>query len=80
MPRFYFDLRDGEEFTLDEEGVELNSIEAAKVEASYSLFELAKDNLPGEVRSKIAIEVRDEARLPLFQMSLVFEVTEVSAA
>jgi hypothetical protein len=74
MPRFYFDLRDGEEFTPDEEGVELDDLEAAKTEATEALAQLAKDVLPGAERREIAVEVRDEAKLPLLRAALRFEV------
>jgi hypothetical protein len=33
VPRFFFDIHDGEAFTLDREGVELDDLEAAKDEA-----------------------------------------------
>ncbi len=74
MSRFYFDLRDGEEFTRDEEGQELDDVAAAKTEATQSLAQLAKDALRRETRCQMAIEVRDAAKLPLLRASFVFEV------
>ena len=36
MPRYHFDLRDGDAFAEDEEGVELSDIESAQIEAAGS--------------------------------------------
>jgi hypothetical protein len=33
VPRFFFDIHDGEDFTPDHQGVELDGFEAAKEEA-----------------------------------------------
>ena len=46
MPRFYFDVRDGLRFTPDNVGLMFSDIEAAKVEATRALAEIAKDVLP----------------------------------
>ena len=43
MPRFYFDVRDGDRFTHDDEGVELVGIEAARDEATRALGEIARE-------------------------------------
>ena len=40
MPRFYFDVRDGDRFTHDDEGVELVGIEEARDEATRTLGEV----------------------------------------
>jgi hypothetical protein len=45
MPRFFFDIHDGENFTPDDVGLELKSLEAAKAEAKHSLF-LSRKNRP----------------------------------
>jgi hypothetical protein len=73
MPRFYLDRRDGENFLKDEEGSELASLEAARIEAATALSALARDALPGTVRQDLAIEVSDEKRGPLFTAALWFE-------
>jgi hypothetical protein len=38
--RYFFDLRDGDQVALDEEGVELPTIEAVQAEAAGSLSDL----------------------------------------
>ena len=40
MPRYYFDIRDGEEFVEDEEGIELEGI----AEAQFSLSIEVRDS------------------------------------
>jgi hypothetical protein len=47
MPRYYFDIRDGNGVSLDEEGMELRDMQAVQEEAARSLADMARD----EVRS-----------------------------
>jgi hypothetical protein len=42
MPRYHFDLRDGDAFAEDEEGVELSDIESAQIEAAGSLSDMSR--------------------------------------
>jgi hypothetical protein len=73
MPLFYFDVRDGERFTRDSQGVNFNGIEGARDEATRVLAEVARDVVPAADRRRIAIEVRDEAKKPLLVVALMFE-------
>jgi hypothetical protein len=63
MPRYYFDIREGENIAPDEEGLELPSIERVQEEAARSLADVARDavrkNHDGAGR-QMAIEVRDD--------------------
>jgi hypothetical protein len=74
MPRFYFDVRDGELFIPDDEGLELPGLEQAREHAAVALGDMAKDVLPNGSKHEMAIEVRDEAKEPLLQTILKFEV------
>jgi hypothetical protein len=74
MPRFYFDVRDGDKFIRDDDGLEYPDTETARDEAALALAEMAKDVLPGAAIREIAIEVRDEAKEPLLRAVLRFEV------
>jgi hypothetical protein len=75
MPLFYFDVRDGEKFTVDEQGRDCKGIEGARDQAMARLAERAKDVLPGPVRRRLAIEVRDDnAKEPMLVIALMFEV------
>lgn len=64
MTRYHFDVRAGDDpVTLDDEGMELPSVEAAWVEAAVSVAELAMDALPDRAEHcshhKMEVEVRD---------------------
>jgi hypothetical protein len=77
MPRYYFDHSDGDQFLRDDEGLEFDGIEAARDEAARALGEMARDVLPRAVRRVLAIEVRDEAKEPLLEARLIFEVARL---
>jgi hypothetical protein len=59
--RYYFDLRDGEEVAVDDEGVELPSLQAVQEEAALSLADWhAIRTHPNDGAGHLmAIEVRD---------------------
>jgi hypothetical protein len=73
MPRFFFDVRDSDQFTRDDDGLEFPSIEKARDEAARALAEMAKFVLPGSVVCELAIEVRDAAKQPLLRTMLRYE-------
>ena len=80
MPRYFFDLRDGDDLAVDEEGLELRSIQAVQEEAARSLADMARDevrrhsNDPNK-RHRMAIEVRDDNG-PLLQVKFTFEINK----
>jgi hypothetical protein len=59
MPRYYFDLTEGFETTLDEDGVDVADLDAAKAEAIRTLGEIAR----AKPETPLAIDVR-AARAP----------------
>jgi hypothetical protein len=62
VPRYYFDEYDGETVTQDDEGLELDGIEAARAEARKALPDIARDVLPEDGdRRTMVVKVRDEA-------------------
>ena len=68
MPRYYFDLRDGEDLTPDEIGLELSSFPAAQEEAARSLADLEAlrtHHIDG-AGGQLAVAVRDDAE-PVLQ-------------
>jgi hypothetical protein len=75
MKRYFFDIRDGDEVALDEEGMVLSDIQA--VQAARSLADIAKDAACGSssqgIGHRIAIEVRDDAG-PVLQAKFTFAV------
>ena len=80
MARYFFDWRDNENVDVDDEGIELPGLEAVKVEASRSLFERARDVLPGRDRHSLSIEVRDENGKPLLSVILILEVRTLASS
>jgi hypothetical protein len=79
MPRYYFDLRDGDEVALDEEGLELSDMHAVQAEAAKSLADMAREAVHGATFTaahSMAIEVRDDVG-PVMQVKFTFEVEKV---
>ena len=74
MTRYYFDLQDNDETTIDEEGVELASLQRVREEAGRSLAlgarrgHQSRDEPPHE----LAISVRDD-RGPVLKVRFTFE-------
>ncbi|MET4033060.1 hypothetical protein ABIB94_009091 [Bradyrhizobium sp. JR7.2] len=75
MRRYYFDIREGDEIFLDEEGLELSTIEKVQEEAARSLADMARDAVRtlGGNSQQISIEVRDDGG-PVLQLKFTFEV------
>jgi hypothetical protein len=61
VPRFFFDIHDGEDFTPDREGLDLDDLEAAKAEAKRTLPEIVKDEMPDGDRRDFTVDVKDAA-------------------
>jgi hypothetical protein len=60
MPRYFFDLHDGDGLVWDEGGQNLDCIEGACCEAQRKLAELVRDLPPDGRQRTIAMRVRDE--------------------
>ena len=78
MPRYYFDFRDGDNLSFDEEGLELSSIASVQEEAAKTLADLARDavrspKFDGTKYRRMAVEVRNEAG-PVLQVQFTLEV------
>ncbi len=59
MPRFYFDVREGDSFTRDPEGLEFDSLAQAEAEAANGAAEIGRERLPKGRCPEIMVEVRD---------------------
>ena len=60
MTRYYLDLRDGDGLAIDEEGLEMPDLAAAREEAAHALADMVHDSITGQNLDQIAIEVRDD--------------------
>jgi hypothetical protein len=75
VSRFFFDTYDGDFFAPDDEGQELESIEAAKLIAQAALPNMAEDKLPNGDQRVFIVSVRDEAGQVVVRVALTL-VTE----
>ena len=76
MPRYYFDIRQGDDFAPDDEGLELSSLQAVQEEAARSLADMARDAVRNKFDGaghRMAIEVRDDNG-PVLQVKFTFEI------
>lgn len=75
MSLYYFDVYDGDQLTVDNDGMHLGSAEAAWTEAACSIAEMARDAFPKKAKGmdhSLAIAVRDENG-PAFSVKAAFE-------
>jgi len=72
VPRYYFDTYDDETVIIDDVGFECGDLVAVKEQAALSLAELARDVIPGSVRRRLAVKVRDGDD-PVLEARLTFE-------
>jgi len=73
MPRYFFDVIDPDMPTLDEEGLVLTDIEAAKRQACRALGDIARDCLRSEkIPQTMSINVRTEDGSVICTVSLTY--------
>ena len=65
MPRYYFDVRDGQDLFVDEDGMDLPDMDSAIAEARRALADMVRDNLRTERADAISIAIRDGAEGPV---------------
>jgi len=78
MPRFFFDIHDGEKFTPDRQGLDLDDLEAAKAEAKKTLSEIVKDEMPDGNRRDFTVDVKDVAGQIVWRVTLSLVVESPS--
>jgi hypothetical protein len=76
MPRYYFNIRNGENFIPDDDGLELPNAATACAEAARTVAEMAKDVCPSESRRTISVEIRDDADRPVCMVALFLEIAK----
>ena len=77
MPRFYFDLHDGNGFHRDEVGDECESFEEAREQAQVLLPDIAREELPdGDLHTFVCF-VRDESGEVVYRGELTFRGTRL---
>jgi hypothetical protein len=67
MPRFFFDLRDGE-LIRDDEGVELRDLDEALAQAKTTLAEMVQERSQDKATEHLMIDVRQEGSSDVFSV------------
>jgi hypothetical protein len=75
MPKYFFDLQDPQGAIVDDEGVELPSVDAARSEARQTIGEAARSLMAKGVDGRIVVEVRGPAG-PVLTVTATFETTD----
>ena len=78
MPRFFFDIHDGEDFTPDRQGVDLDDLDAAKEEAKKALRDIVWDELPVGDRRDFTVDVKNVAGQIVWRVTLSLVVESPS--
>ncbi|MGE7368297.1 DUF6894 family protein [Neorhizobium sp. NPDC001467] len=60
MPRYFFDVHNGNGASRDEHGLELSSADRVMSEISRIMLDIARDEFPSQEEGRIAIFARDE--------------------
>jgi hypothetical protein len=76
MPRFFFDTYDGKRYAPDQDGLDLEDIEAAKLEAQKALPDMAKGGLPNGNHRSFVVNVRDESGRTVLRTALSLVIEE----
>jgi hypothetical protein len=78
MPRFYFDVREGERFIPDDEGLEFDSLNAAEHEAASTAAEIGRNLLPKGDAREVTIELRNEHRQRVLTVTVRMDIHRVN--
>jgi hypothetical protein len=78
MPRYFFDVHNGPDSSLDEIGTVLRDLEAAREEALATLGGIARDELPDGDRREFVIEVHERGGPVLLRAILSLNVERLS--
>jgi hypothetical protein len=70
MPRYYFDLINGDGLTPDDDGQVFETREEVRDEAVRILPDIARDEMPDGGDVSITVKVRDEAGRHIFEATL----------
>ena len=74
MPRYYFDVDDGQALTVDLDGIECSSMDELRFAAIDGLPDLARDQMPNGDHTKMVVKVRNADGNYLFEASLTLSV------
>jgi hypothetical protein len=70
MPKYFFDIHDGEHATVDNAGIDCADRKQVRSEAIQALPDIARDILPDGDNHSFSVRVRDDAGRYVFEASL----------
>ncbi len=76
MPHFYFDVCVGTDFTRDDDGLELDGLDAA--EARLAATAIGHDSLPKGNCSDVTVQVKDEHGQPVVTVAVFTTVRQMT--
>ena len=79
MPRFYFDVLDGDAFTRDDDGFDLMGLDAAEGEAIRAIAGIGQESLPKRPTSELCVRVRDSHGHPMLTVTLSMTVRRMDS-
>ena len=80
MPRFYFDVREGQLFVEDRDGLEFPYIDTAEQEAIQAAASIGKERLPRGDTRDVTVEVRNERRQRIVTVRVELHIDRVHPA
>jgi len=78
MPRFHFDIDDGQQVFRDDEGFHLDNVDNAGAEAARTLAEMVKSALDRTPCPDMTINVRDGSGSSILKARLTLAVDRLS--
>ncbi|MGK6317856.1 DUF6894 family protein [Neorhizobium sp. DT-125] len=72
MPRYYFDVINGEGPMPDDDGIELPTKDAIPATAARMLLDLASDEVDYQQAANFKVQVRDQQGAAIFRATLSF--------
>ena len=79
MPRYFFDIDDGEHSSRGDVALEFADAQAARDNAVSALPDIARDVMPDGKRREFVVTMRDESGTPIFKATLLFKAEWLKA-
>ena len=80
MPRFYVDVLNGDSFSCDDGGLQLESLNAAEDEAIRTAAQIGRDSLPKRLSPELCVRVRDKHGQPVLTVAVSMTVRRMDPA
>jgi hypothetical protein len=74
MPRFYFDIFDGERLWTDDEGSDHADLDAARHEPIDTLTNMSRETFPLNGPSSLSVDIRPDGRPPVIRIVITLSL------